>query len=153
MESTNSQEIFATRLEQLFSSILNKEGKRYTLDQISQRAADRGYHVSSTFLSHLRTSRAKAPSFKTVEAISAAFGVDIRFFLNDGAGERTQAELDYARLQADPQIHALAYRVAGLDSEDIEVVDDIVSAMRRRRGLPSHPPIPTADDSVKVSSS
>ncbi|MCZ4645109.1 helix-turn-helix domain-containing protein [Rhodococcus erythropolis] len=132
--------VFAERLEQLFAGVPNADGKRYTLGQLARRSTDMGYPISETYLSHLRTGRAKSPSLKTAAGIAAAFGVDVRYFLDDETATRTKAELDYARLRADTNVHAVAFRLAGLDSGDLEVVNDLIRSFRKRRGLPLDPP-------------
>ncbi len=64
--------VFAERLEQLFAGVPNADGKRYTLGQLARRSTEMGYPISETYLSHLRTGRAKSPSLKTAAGIAAA---------------------------------------------------------------------------------
>lgn len=133
---------FAERLEELFARVLNAGGRRYTLEEFSQRAADLGHSISPTCLSHLRTGRAKYPTFQTAEAIAATFGVDIQYILSTPLSDRNQAELDYHRFHADPNLRAIASGLTGLDCGDIQVIADMIGSIRKRRGLPFDLPAP-----------
>ncbi|MFC9768517.1 helix-turn-helix domain-containing protein [Rhodococcus jostii] len=145
MTDSDGAQFFAERLERLFAEIPNPQGNRYTLAEIAHKSTELGYPVSSTYLSHLRTGRVKAPSFRTVEGIAKAFGIDVHYFLDEAVATRTRAELEYFRLRADTRLQATAYRLAGLSDDDLEVVNDLIRSFRKRRGLPPDPPDLTED--------
>lgn len=131
---------FAERFERLFAEIPGPLGRRYTLAEIAHKSTELGYPVSATYLSHLRTGRVKAPSFRAVEGIAKAFGIDVHYFLDETPATRAHIELEYFRLQADARLQATAYRLAGIGDDDLEVVNDLIRSFRKRRGLPPDPP-------------
>lgn len=140
MNDSGGAQFFAERLERLFAEVPNPHGSRYTLAEIANKSTELGYPVSSTYLSHLRTGRVKAPSFRAVEGIAKAFGIDVHYFLDETQEARTRAELEYFRLKADTRLQATAYRLAGISDDDLEVVNDLIRSFRKRRGLPPDPP-------------
>ena len=91
-------------------------------------------------MSQLRSGKAKSPSFRTVEGISAAFGVDVHYFLEDRAAQRTRDQIDLMRLQADTNVQLAAFRLAGLSSDSVTVVNELIKVLRVQQGLPADPP-------------
>ena len=128
------QSVFAQRLEELFRNVPGPDGRPYTAKTIAKRAADRGYRIGESYLSQLRSGKAKSPSFRTVEGLAAAFDVDIRHFLTGDGARRTQLEVEQFRAMADPEVHRVAQRLAGLPKETVAVVDELVDVLHRRRG-------------------
>lgn len=125
--------VFALRLDELFRNLPGPDGKPYSAKTIAQRASDRGYRIGESYLSQLRSGKAKSPSFRTVEGLAAAFDVDIRHFLTDESERRTRVEIEQFRAMADPDVHRVAQRLAGLPRETVAVVDDLVDVLHRRR--------------------
>lgn len=118
---------FAAKLEHLFESARTPDGGRLKQSEVVARAAAVGVKFSEGYLSHLRTGRVKSPSFKAVEGLAAAFGVDIDYF---AAVEPASTSLRGAGVER------TAYRLAGLPDEDLDVINDMITAFRARRNLP-----------------
>lgn len=125
--------VFALRLDELFRSLPGPDGRPYSAKTIAQRAADRGYRIGESYLSQLRSGKAKSPSFRTVEGLAAAFNVDIRHFLSDDSERRSRMEIEQFRALADPEVHRVAQRLAGLPKETVAVVDELVDVLHKRR--------------------
>ncbi|MBB4134374.1 XRE family transcriptional regulator [Gordonia humi] len=139
---------FALRLDELFRNLPGPDGRPYSAKTIAQRAADRGYRIGESYLSQLRSGKARSPSFRTVEGLAAAFDVDIRHFLTDEDSRRTRDEIEQFRAMADPEVHRVAKRLAGLPKETIAVVDELVDVLHRRRGPAAASDLHLVDDAV-----
>lgn len=132
--------LFARRLEELFRTVPGPNGRAYSAKAIAARSTERGFRLGESYLSHLRSGKAKSPSFRTVEGIAAAFGVDVHYFLEDRAAQRTRDEIDLMRLQADTNVQLAAFRLAGLSSDSVTVVNELIKVLREQQGLPKDPP-------------
>ncbi|GAB09892.1 hypothetical protein GOARA_048_00940 [Gordonia araii NBRC 100433] len=132
--------LFARRLEELFRTVPGPNGRAYSAKAIAQRSTERGFRLGESYLSQLRSGKAKSPSFRTVEGIAAAFGVDVHYFLEDGAAQRTRDEIDKLRMQADADIQLAAFRLAGLSSDKVTVINELIKVLRQQQGLPQDPP-------------
>lgn len=119
---------FATKLEHLFQVIRNPDGSRIKQSEVVARANAAGVGFTEGYLSHLRTGRVKSPSFKAVEGLAAAFGVEIDYFA--GAESATVGAF------RDAGVERTAYRLAGLPDTDLDVINDMITAFRARRNLP-----------------
>ena len=67
------QGLFASRLEELFRTVPGPNGRAFTAKAIAQRSTALGFRLGESYLSQLRSGKAKSPSFRTVEGISAAW--------------------------------------------------------------------------------
>ncbi len=132
--------LFARRLEELFRTVFGPNGRAYSAKAIAARSTERGFRLGESYLSQLRSGKAKSPSFRTVEGIAAAFGVDVHYFLEDRAAQRTRDEIDLMRLQADTNVQLAAFRLAGLSSDSVTVVNELIKVLREQQGLPKDPP-------------
>lgn len=132
--------LFARRLEELFRTVPGPNGRAYSAKAIAARSTERGFRLGESYLSQLRSGKAKSPSFRTVEGIAAAFGVDVHYFLEDRAAQRTRDEIDLMRLQADTNVQLAAFRLAGLSSDSVTVVNELIKVLRDQQGLPKDPP-------------
>ncbi|WP_250324578.1 helix-turn-helix domain-containing protein [Williamsia sp. CHRR-6] len=136
--------LFARRLEELFRTVPGPNGRAYSAKAIAARSTERGFRLGESYLSQLRSGKAKSPSFRTVEGIAAAFGVDVHYFLEDRAAQRTRDEIDRMRLQADTSVQLTAFRLAGLSSDAVFIVNELIRVLRVQQGLPEDPPdLPT----------
>ncbi|AEF38724.1 hypothetical protein AS9A_0265 [Hoyosella subflava DQS3-9A1] len=131
--------LFAERLEELFRSVPDPSGRRYTGSAIARKSTELGYKLGESYLSQLRSGKARTPSFRTVEGIAAAFGVDVRYFLEDAGRRRNREDIDMMRLQADRTIHEAAHRLAGLPESSITIVNELIKVLRVQQGLPADP--------------
>lgn len=139
--------LFARRLEELFRTVPGPNGRAYSAKAIAARSTERGFRLGESYLSQLRSGKAKSPSFRTVEGIAAAFGVDVHYFLEDRAAQRTRDQIDLMRLQADSNVQLAAFRLAGLSSDSVSVVNELIKVLRVQQGLPADPPDLLSGDS------
>ncbi|GAC67159.1 helix-turn-helix domain-containing protein [Gordonia soli] len=134
--STPDAGLFARRLEELFRSVPGPNGRAYSAKSIAARSTERGYRLGESYLSQLRSGKAKSPSFRTVEGIAAAFNVDVHYFLEDREATSTRGDIDLMRLQADTDVQLAAFRLAGLSTESATVVNELIRVLRQQQGLP-----------------
>nr|WP_234974485.1 XRE family transcriptional regulator [Williamsia sterculiae] len=132
--------LFARRLEELFRTVPGPNGRAFSAKAIAARSTERGFRLGESYLSQLRSGKAKSPSFRTVEGIAAAFGVDVHYFLEDRAAQRTRDQIDLMRLQADSNVQLAAFRLAGLSGDSVSVVNELIKVLRTQQGLPADPP-------------
>ncbi|WP_408068667.1 XRE family transcriptional regulator [Williamsia herbipolensis] len=132
--------LFARRLEELFRTVPGPNGRAYSAKAIAARSTERGFRLGESYLSQLRSGKAKSPSFRTVEGIAAAFGVDVHYFLEDRAAQRTRDQIELMRLQADSSVQVAAFRLAGLSSDSVFIVGELIKVLRAQQGLPVDPP-------------
>lgn len=131
--------LFARRLEELFRTVPGPNGRAYSAKAIAARSTERGFRLGESYLSQLRSGKAKSPSFRTVEGIAAAFGVDVHYFLEDRAAQRTRDQIDLLRLQADSDVQRTALMLAGLPSDSVTIVRELIKVLRVQQGLPAEP--------------
>lgn len=131
--------LFARRLEELFRTVPGPNGRAYSAKAIAARSAERGFRLGESYLSQLRSGKAKSPSFRTVEGIAAAFGVDVHYFLEDREAQRTRDQIDLLRLQADADVQRTALMLAGLPDDSVTIVRELIKVLRAQQGLPAEP--------------
>ncbi|GAA2060781.1 helix-turn-helix domain-containing protein [Williamsia deligens] len=131
--------LFARRLEELFRTVPGPNGRAYSAKAIAARSTERGFRLGESYLSQLRSGKAKSPSFRTVEGIAAAFGVDVHYFLEDREAERTRDQIDLMRLQADADVQRTALLLAGMPSDSVTIVRELIKVLRSQQGLSAEP--------------
>ncbi|MEV0358085.1 XRE family transcriptional regulator [Nocardia sp. NPDC050697] len=140
MEDEKGGNAFSDRLEYLFRTVPNTQGRRYTAEEIARRAADIGYPISAVYVAQLRSGLKQNPSLKHATGLAAAFGVDIRFFTDDEAWQRGRQEIEYLRLRTAPGLEAVAFRAVDLSQQSIASLIDYLKFLRVQEGLPPDPP-------------
>ncbi len=138
-ESTGAG-LFARRLEELFRTVPGPNGRAYSAKAIAALSTDHGFRLGESYLSQLRSGKARSPSFRTVEGIAAAFGVDVHYFLEDRAAQRTRDQIERMRMRADTTVQIAAFGLAGLSSDSVFVVSELIKILRVQQGLPAEPP-------------
>ncbi len=133
--SSPTPELFAKKLEHLFQVVRNSDGSRLKQSEVVARAAASGVDFSEGYLSHLRTGRVKSPSFRAVEGLAAAFGVEIDYFADTGDASTPSV----ASTLHDAGVERTAYRLSGLPDADLDIINDMITAFRARRNLPDTP--------------
>jgi transcriptional regulator with XRE-family HTH domain len=136
---TDEPGLFARRLEELFRTVPGPNGRAYSAKAIAARSTERGFRLGESYLSQLRSGKAKSPSFRTVEGIASAFGVDVHYFLEDRAAQRTRDQIDMLRLQADEDVQRTALMLAGLSADSVVVIRELIKVLRVQQGLPAEP--------------
>jgi transcriptional regulator with XRE-family HTH domain len=137
---------FSERLDHLFRTMPNAQGRRYTTGEIARRSAELGFPISEPYVAQLRSGIKANPSLRHAEGIAAAFGVDIRFFTDDAVWERGKQEIEYLRLKAATDIRGAAYRMLDLSERSLATLIDYIKFLRVQEGLPADPPdLPEAE--------
>ncbi|MGW0246769.1 XRE family transcriptional regulator [Nocardia goodfellowii] len=131
---------FSDRLEYLFRTMPNPDGRRYTADEIARRATEQGHPISAVYVAQLRSGLKQNPSLKHAAGLASAFGVDIRFFTDDDAWQRGRQEIEYLRLSTAPGLEAIAFRAIDLSQQSLASLIDYLKFLRVQEGLPADPP-------------
>jgi hypothetical protein len=77
---------------------------------------------------------------KHVEGLAAFFGVPVNYFFNDDVAARVDAELDLLVALREGPIRQIALRAAGLSTESLQAIAEMIEHVRRLEGLPESPP-------------
>ncbi|MFE3260628.1 XRE family transcriptional regulator [Nocardia sp. NPDC059091] len=131
---------FSDRVEYLFRTMPNPEGRRYTAEEIARRSTERGYPISTVYVAQLRSGIKQNPSLKHATGIAAAFGIDIRFFTDDEVWSRGQQEIEYLRLRNTAGFDAVAFRAMDLSQQSLASLIDYLKFLRVKEGLPADAP-------------
>jgi transcriptional regulator with XRE-family HTH domain len=126
---------FADRLNELFDTVRDENGIPYTGKKIASKANDLGYTLSDAYISQLRTGKAKTPSFRTVEAISRAFGISVTYFLSDPDEDlqRVEQQREYVQMAAETGAHLAAFRHEAISADTIDVVIELLKVVKKQQ--------------------
>jgi transcriptional regulator with XRE-family HTH domain len=121
----------AERLDLLFRTVTKEGGKEYSYREIEELA---GGAITSTSIWKLRTGRTRNPSLKTLQALSAAFGVPVAyFFIEEVTEDGIPAYLQQYR--EEKMVAQIALRARDLDDNGKQAILDMINYVRRVQGL------------------
>jgi transcriptional regulator with XRE-family HTH domain len=106
--------LITERLNQLISTVHPPHRGPYSMPEISARAAQLGYSLSSNYLYELRRGGKVNPTLKALFAIAAVFDVGIGYFFSQRDGVQAQTDLALARALNDPSVRDIALNAAAL---------------------------------------
>ncbi|PRY09931.1 helix-turn-helix transcriptional regulator [Kineococcus rhizosphaerae] len=106
--------LITERLNQLISTVHPPHRGPYSMPEISARAAQLGYSLSSNYLYELRRGGKVNPTLKALFAIAAVFDVGIGYFFSQRDGVQAQTDLALARAVNDPSVREIALNAAAL---------------------------------------
>lgn len=124
--------IFARRLDQLFSSITLPDGREYTYEEV-QNGTQRA--VTAAYIWRLRTGKARNPGYRVIKALSHFFGVSPGyFFTSDDQPEEMPNEAvnqNLADLFEDATLRQIALSASKMDEAGrqaiLRILDYIVT--------------------------
>jgi transcriptional regulator with XRE-family HTH domain len=129
--------VIARRLDHLFGTVHPPGRGPYTLrevaEAINQTAGTK--LISVAYLSQLRRGQRTEPSHSRLAAIATFFGVDVRYFSDDQAAQRTDEQLDMLAVMRDSGVRSVALRAAGLSETSLQAVRAVIENARRLEGL------------------
>ena len=131
---------FADRLNQLFETQRDPDGKPWTNVAVAKAMRKIGFPGAPGYLSQLRNGQRDNPTLAYVKAVAEVFGVPGTYFVED-ADEAARLRDDHATLAAlqDSGIAELALRGQDLDKESLQQFKAIMNAVRQLKGLPEIP--------------
>lgn len=131
---------FADRLNQLFETQRDPDGKPWTNVAVAKAMHEIGFPGAPGYLSQLRNRQRDNPTLSYVKAVAEVFGVPATYFTED-AVEAARLRNDHATLTAlqDSGIAGLALRAKDLDKESLQSIEVIMDAVRRLKGYPEIP--------------
>jgi transcriptional regulator with XRE-family HTH domain len=135
----------ADKLNRLFRRVHPPGRGEYSNEEVAEEIRKRGGPtVSAAYLWLLRKGTRDNPTKKHLAALAEFFGVPPAYFFDDEAAERVDAELDMLLALRDAPIRRIALRAAGLSSESLSTIADVVERVRQLEGLPNDNPEPEA---------
>jgi len=131
---------FADRLNQLFETQRDPDGKPWTNVAVAKAMHEIGFPGAPGYLSQLRNRQRDNPTLSYVKAVAEVFGVPATYFTED-AVEAARLRNDHATLTAlqDSGIAGLALRAKDLDKESLQSIEVIMDAVRKLKGYPEIP--------------
>lgn len=104
----------ARQLNRVIEAAQQRDGGVYSNKNIATRSTELGYPVSPAQVSHIRTGRVRNPSFRAMEGIALALGVDVREFLDGEAARQADTESALDRQLAKAGVEAIGFRLSEL---------------------------------------
>lgn len=131
---------FADRLNQLFETQRDPDGKPWTNVAVAKAMHKIGFPGAPGYLSQLRNGQRDNPTLSYVKAVAQVFGVPATYFTED-SDDAARLRDDHAILTAlqDSGIAGLALRAKDLDKESLQSIEVIMDAVRKLKGYPEIP--------------
>lgn len=125
----------AHKIDRLFRTLQPAGRGEYTYQEVADavRAAG-GPTISATYVWQLRRGLRDNPTRKHLEALAGFFGVPASYFFDDDV-TRIDGELDLLAALRDQGVRHLALRSAGLSSDSLSVLAEMVERVRQLEGL------------------
>jgi transcriptional regulator with XRE-family HTH domain len=119
------------KLDHLFATVRPPgQYREYTHEEIAERARAAGHSISASYVHALRRKHGKSPQMRALEAIAAAFGVPVAYFLNDDVAAQLEQNLELIAALNRPEVRAVAMAVADLSPESIRTLWELVARVR-----------------------
>lgn len=127
----------SARLERLFATVLppSPDGRTYSNADVAARATEAGYPISESYVYQLRRDPDRNPTMRALQALAAAFGVPVRYFVDDTFAEQIDADLPVLAALRDPAVRELALVAAGLSATTVQALTRLAVLARRAEGL------------------
>ncbi|KUH39620.1 MULTISPECIES: helix-turn-helix domain-containing protein [Streptomyces] len=144
---------FADRLNRLFEVVAPPGRGPYSTDEVARAITASGVSISSSYIWLLRNGQRNNPTLRHISALAKFFGVPPAYFFDDQVTEAVDAELELLVSLRDAGVQRIALRAAGLSSESLHSISDIIERIRDLEGLskedgnaPKNPrPLPTEE--------
>jgi ESX-1-secreted protein regulator len=126
------------RLEHLFRTVLRSDGREYSNEEVAAAIArDQQVGISASYIWYLRTGQRDNPTFKHLNALARFFGVPPAYFFDEQTREDVEAELGLLSAMKDAGVRDVALRAAGLSTESLEAIREVIVRVRQLEGLSS----------------
>lgn len=129
----------AEKLDHLFATVHPVKGE-YTHEEVATAIREQGGPtISATYVWQLRKGLRDNPTKHHIEALAGFFGVPPAYFFDDEAARRVDAELELLVAMRDASVRQVALRAAGLSTESLEAITEMIQRVRRLEGLSDEP--------------
>ncbi|MEU2309381.1 helix-turn-helix domain-containing protein [Streptomyces misionensis] len=115
---------FAARLDQLFREVHPAGRGPWT-----NAEAARAIGVSETYIGYLRKGARDNPTLSQMQALAAFFGIPVAYFVDNGEGETTRADIELLAQLKRMGVRQIALRTLASMSEDS--VNSVLPVMQR----------------------
>jgi transcriptional regulator with XRE-family HTH domain len=93
------------KIDRLFEEVRPQgEARKYTYQEISDRAAEKGHFISDSWLQELHRNPARKPKVKALEAIAAGFGIPVAYFVDDDIAAQIEPRLALIAAMDRPEV-------------------------------------------------
>lgn len=125
------------RLERLFATILppSPDGRPHSNADIAERATAAGYPISESYVYQMRRGP-RNPTLRALQALAAAFGVPVQYFVDDEFAAKIEADLPLLAALREPAIREMVLLLDGLSAPTLAALAQFASTARRWEGLP-----------------
>jgi len=134
----------AEKLDHLFRTVHPPGRGEYTYEEVaSGMAGAGGPTISASYVWQLRKGQRDNPTRRNMEALCEFFGVPPGYFFDDALAERVDGQLRLLTAMRDAGVEKIMLRSAGLPSEDLDALSDMIEHLRAMRGLEEDDEEPT----------
>ncbi|MFF3767046.1 helix-turn-helix domain-containing protein [Streptomyces sp. NPDC001922] len=125
----------ADKLNHLFNTVLPAGRGPHSTEEVARTITDAGIPISGSYIWLLRRGRRDNPTLKHLEGIAKFFGVPPAYFFDDKVAVTVHAELELLSALRDSQVQHVALRAAGLSSESLDTITELIERVRALEGL------------------
>jgi transcriptional regulator with XRE-family HTH domain len=122
---------FSARLNRLFDVVRSPDGKPYSNEAVVSSIDEHGWdHVSTGYLSELRSGKKTNPSLRAILALSKFFDVDPAYFVSNA--DTADQMVDQKRMLQGLElaaVHRLALRAGELNSDERSIVEALIGTV------------------------
>ncbi|UGQ10971.1 helix-turn-helix transcriptional regulator [Yinghuangia sp. ASG 101] len=138
-EHGESGRTVADKLNYLFATVHPASRGPFSNAEVAREicAAGGDTTISSSTIAQLRSGAKANPTMKTIEALSAFFGVPPAYFFDDAVARHTDAEI--AEVIALRDVKEVAMRANGLSEGSLKMIKAVIEQARFLEGLDPDP--------------
>jgi transcriptional regulator with XRE-family HTH domain len=137
IQPLDSENLFATKLDQLFHRIRKPDGKTFSYGDVAKGIQEEGEPtINAGYIWKLRTGVIKNPGYRVIKAIARFFDVPVSYFFEEEEAETERLEeINLARqLKDSPQVQKIALRASDLEDAEQEAVLAMIRAIQKAKG-------------------
>ena len=136
MAETAAGKTLAQKLDYLFRTVRRSGQREFSYEEVATAIArDQEETISASYIWYLRTGQRDNPTIKHLNVLAKFFGVPTAYFVDEPTTERIEAEFALITAMRDAGVRDVALRAAGLSSQSLETIGDMISRVRELEGL------------------
>jgi transcriptional regulator with XRE-family HTH domain len=106
----NAPDTIAGRLDRLFHTVRNADGKPYSYREVAEAITATGEPISHSYIRNLRTDPRANPTVQHLRALARFFGVPVEYFTSEQLAVEVDRELDLAAALREMRVQTVALR-------------------------------------------
>ncbi|GAB3176126.1 hypothetical protein GCM10027059_50500 [Myceligenerans halotolerans] len=134
-EGESLDELFHTRLTELFDAEQIKRGRKVTSAEVADWMTAHGHPIQRAYVSQLRKGTKSTPSWAVLDGLAKYFGVAREYFIADAEATPLARTARLEKALADKGVEAFALRAEGLSEESLQLIIAMVDRMRAAENL------------------